>query len=122
MMSFTPNNDKLGIGVRGRARAFNAANRTHNRNLAKQHGVFANFSNVGPIVDPMWEGFRHALYEQGTDRVAADSAMTTPGLGETGHISTAALSGFGSAAQAAGYPMPESHDSWMAKHAPRRGR
>lgn len=102
-MSSLANPDPLGVGLRSRAKE-------------RRWGNFARSGNMRDLdagfMSPQWDGFFEAMREKGIERMAVDSTEAFAPLSPGNHISTAALDGF---AQAAGLPMPETHEQWMAR-------
>lgn len=81
------NDDRLGIGLRSRARTHrqlfedqDAENYQQLRQDVPGIGLYGPLRSAGgrqlasgPLPDSMWEGFKQALYERGTDTLADDS-------------------------------------------------
>lgn len=72
------NDDKLGIGLRQRAKEAHRAFETEGRDYAKSQGQLVSFGQLGPLRDPMWDAYFQALDEQGVSKMAGGSLTSSP--------------------------------------------
>lgn len=139
---FDAASDPLGVGLRSRAADYKTLWQQAADQNARDHGQLVSFGHIGPLSDPRMDGFFQAMQEAGVDKVGDASTGMKKGMfggseapstfdpaSQSSAIDQSPVSrqlnanpmaGFHRAAFSTYSPMPEDHETWMAKNDPKR--